>query len=284
MPARIVVGVEGSARSEDGLALARLLARLHGGELVLVNAYPHDPTAGGIPNPEYEAYVRGRSAELLAGYGADARTVSVASLSPARALHEVAEREGASLIVVGPTHRAAPGRVATGSVADRLLSGAPCPIAAAPAGYAAAGDPGVARVGVAFVRTDAGHSALRAGAALARAAGAGLEVLAVADPTVVAPDAWARRADLSELVEAQHAVLRQGIDEALEQLGDGVAALARVLEGRPADVLCAESLRLDLLVCGSRAYGPATSVLVGGVSKHVMHHAACPVLVVPRAA
>ncbi|MGI8624140.1 MAG: universal stress protein [Solirubrobacteraceae bacterium] len=39
-----------------------------------------------------------------------------------------------------------------------------------------------------------------------------------------------------------------------------------------------ESSELDLLVCGSRAYG----VLAGGVSKMLMHGAACPVMVVPR--
>jgi nucleotide-binding universal stress UspA family protein len=173
--------------------------------------------------------------------------------------------------------------VATGSVADRLLSGAPCPIASAPAGYAAADEPTVDRVGVAFVRTDAGRSALRTAAALARAAAAELEVVAVADPAVVAPDARARRAPLDELVEAQRSLLRQGIEEAVAGVGADVRATPRVLEGRPAEALSDESARLDLLVCGSRAYGPATSVLVGGVSKHVMHHAACPVLVVPRA-
>jgi nucleotide-binding universal stress UspA family protein len=281
MPPTIVVGVEGSARSDDALALATLLAGLAGGELVLVNAYPHDAAAGGIPNPEYEAFVRAQSEALLAGYGPDVRTVSVPSLSPAQALHEVAEREGAAFIAVGPTHRAMPGRVATGSVADRLLSGAPCPIASAPAGYAARGDVAVQRLGVAFVRSEAGRSALRSGAALARAAGAELEVLAVADPTVVAPDAWARRAPLDELAEAQRGLLRRGIDEALQELA--LQGTGQVLEGNPAEVLTVQSLRLDLLVCGSRAYGPATSVLVGGVSKHVMHHAACPVLVVPRA-
>src|SRR3954452_7393773 len=163
LPGTIVVGVEGSERSDDALALARLLARLAEGELLLVNAYPHDEAQGGVPNPEYEAYVRTESAALLQRYvGGPAdvavRTLSVPSLSPARALHEAAERNGAAALVVGPTHRASAGRVSTGSVADRLLAGAPCPVASAPAGYAASQPRRVGRVGVAFVNTPGGRS------------------------------------------------------------------------------------------------------------------------------
>ena len=44
----------------------------------------------------------------------------------------------------------------------------------------------------------------------------------------------------------------------------------------------AERVEADLLVCGSRAYGPATAVLACGTSRALMHRAACPVLVVPR--
>ena len=39
---------------------------------------------------------------------------------------------------------------------------------------------------------------------------------------------------------------------------------------------------VDLLVCGSRGYGPLGSVLLGGVSRRLVHRAACPVVVVPR--
>ena len=39
---------------------------------------------------------------------------------------------------------------------------------------------------------------------------------------------------------------------------------------------------VDLLVCGSRGYGPFGSVFLGGVSRRLVHRAACPVIVVPR--
>jgi nucleotide-binding universal stress UspA family protein len=47
-------------------------------------------------------------------------------------------------------------------------------------------------------------------------------------------------------------------------------------------VLVKASEQLDLLVLGSRAYGPLRSVLLGSVSRRVTAGAHCPVIVVPR--
>jgi nucleotide-binding universal stress UspA family protein len=52
----------------------------------------------------------------------------------------------------------------------------------------------------------------------------------------------------------------------------------------PADALLAVSTHVDLLVCGSRGYGPLRSVLLGGVSRQLVDDAHCPVLVLPREA
>jgi nucleotide-binding universal stress UspA family protein len=41
---------------------------------------------------------------------------------------------------------------------------------------------------------------------------------------------------------------------------------------------------VDLLVCGSRGYGPMRRVLLGGVLRKLIRRAACPVVVVPRGA
>ncbi len=38
----------------------------------------------------------------------------------------------------------------------------------------------------------------------------------------------------------------------------------------------------DLLVVGSRGYGPVLRVLLGSVSTRLIHIAPCPVLVIPR--
>jgi nucleotide-binding universal stress UspA family protein len=39
---------------------------------------------------------------------------------------------------------------------------------------------------------------------------------------------------------------------------------------------------VDLLVCGSRGYGPVRRVLLGTVSSALLRQASVPVLVVPR--
>ncbi|HSS43092.1 MAG TPA: universal stress protein [Solirubrobacterales bacterium] len=64
------------------------------------------------------------------------------------------------------------------------------------------------------------------------------------------------------------------------------AALARAeelaLACRAAIVEACEEAGADLLVAGSRNYGPVRRVLLGSVSTQLMHRAPCPVLVVPR--
>jgi hypothetical protein len=57
-----------------------------------------------------------------------------------------------------------------------------------------------------------------------------------------------------------------------------------VLYQDAADGVVAASALVDLLVMGSRAYGPVKSVMLGGVSRQVIAHADCPVLVLPRGA
>ena len=57
-----------------------------------------------------------------------------------------------------------------------------------------------------------------------------------------------------------------------------------VLDGNPADVLRERSADVDLLVLGSRGYGPLRRVFLGSVSSKVLHGSQCPVLITPRSA
>jgi nucleotide-binding universal stress UspA family protein len=60
-------------------------------------------------------------------------------------------------------------------------------------------------------------------------------------------------------------------------------ATARVVTGDPGPTLCriADEDDDDLLVVGSHGSGFLKRVVLGSVSHHVLHHATCPVLVVP---
>jgi nucleotide-binding universal stress UspA family protein len=53
-------------------------------------------------------------------------------------------------------------------------------------------------------------------------------------------------------------------------------------EGDVVDGLTGQAVELDLLVIGSRGYGPIRRVLLGGVSTAVTRFCPCPVLVTPR--
>ena len=55
-----------------------------------------------------------------------------------------------------------------------------------------------------------------------------------------------------------------------------------VTTGEPAEALIAASRDADMLVLGSRGNGGFTRLLLGSVSSQVVHHAACPVVVIPR--
>ena len=56
--------------------------------------------------------------------------------SPARVLHELAESRSAAMLVLGAIQRAGVAHILPTGVGERLLQGAPCPIAIAPHGYA----------------------------------------------------------------------------------------------------------------------------------------------------
>jgi nucleotide-binding universal stress UspA family protein len=168
--------------------------------------------------------------------------------SAARALHLAAEKEDAALLVVGGSSR----------TADRLLSGAPCPVTVVPRGWMQDGPP--SRIAVAYVGGDEGDAALRGAEALARRAGATLRVITVTDDG-----------------EARDRV-RARVDELL---GDSSVEI-QVLAGDAAEELIAASANFDLIVCGSRGYGPVRAVLLGSVTHRVVRESRCPVIVVPR--
>jgi nucleotide-binding universal stress UspA family protein len=64
-------------------------------------------------------------------------------------------------------------------------------------------------------------------------------------------------------------------------LPPSVVAHPILVRDAPVRALAEYSEQVDLLVVGSRGYGPAHSLLVGGVSGRLIRRAACPVLVIP---
>jgi nucleotide-binding universal stress UspA family protein len=228
-------------------------------------------------------------ASLRAELGSDAPPIEFRKLdgsSAARALHEEAERVDAAVVVVGSARQSAPARVLAGSTAMRLLHGAPCPVAVVPQRWTSGR--GLTTIGAAYAESEEAREALRAAYALAKHVGAALRVItAVRHTEAMHLDVEtyvAGKAGRSlEDVEGEYRLeAERSLRQVVTELGDDVPIEVDATVGEPADVLIAISEHLDLLVCGSRAYGPLRAVLLGSVTRRVVAEAACPVLVLPR--
>lgn len=278
--------------NDAGPARFAVAAARFAGAPVLVVSVCALPAGGMYPvpaepdlRPEAEAALRELGSSLDAS-GVAVNYATIRGVSAPSALHEVAEREGAALLVVGSTDRGTVGRVLPGSTAERLMHGAPCPIAVVPHEWTEGR--GLRTIGVAYVDTDEGRNALRGAHALARRAGATLRVLTVArigggaHAETAAPGPGRPGKDF-EAVEGEHRVQAEAaVGRVVSQLeGDVPVEVDAFLED-PAQVLIRVSEHLDLLVCGSRGYGPVRAVLLGGVTRRVSAAARCPVLVLPR--
>lgn len=290
---RILVGYDGREPALDAVVLGRVLAEATGGELVLVIALPYDALLLGLE--EYERALEEDTARLLEPARAhldDRRFESLAcgGESPARLLHDLAEREGAELIVLGSTRRGPIGRLLPGSVAERLLAGSPCAVAVAPREYASRAERRIDSIGVGYDGSEEAQGALARARGLAEATGARLVLYTVIPPPGLAsPDAaWMAASALGGDEWGIEGQRERGLEEAqssaLAGLPDGVQAVGDVVAGDPGQVLVERSAGVDLMVTGSRRYGPVRRVLLGGVSGKVMRSAECPVIVVPRGA
>lgn len=288
----IVVGYDGRPTGDDALALARLLRARDGRALVAVSAIDRAP--GDVTLSTYEDALRAEGERLadaarsaLAGDG-PVETVSVRSDWPARELiAEAIEREAAA-IVIGSTHHGKIGRVLPGGVGERLLSGSPCPLLLAPRGFAEREAPELRRIGVAYDGSPEAKLALEEGVAIAREQGSSLRLIFAIHEGDLVGAGWGGIAPLTPSPIEERRIQREWLEKELSRVVEGlpgdVSAEADLLEGRPAPTLIDAGKGLDLLVLGSRSYGPVKRVLFGGVSGAVAREAACPLLVTPRSA
>lgn len=191
----------------------------------------------------------------------------LASLTSSSEVADAALREGADLIVVGSARGATP-----------LLHGAPAPVAIAPAGFAEGPEDRIRVVGVGFDAQPESRAALAMAEQIAVEHGATMRVYAVVPPTPsrIEPTPEEYRRLISESLDAQ-------LRDEVEKLESGVRAAASLVRGTPVETLAARTREgLDLLIVGSRGYGPLRRVFFGSVSSELIGRAECPVLVVPR--
>jgi nucleotide-binding universal stress UspA family protein len=274
----VLVGVDGRPTGRDAIALAERL-KDPTGKLTLAHVHTSELLPSHAITPGLLAEERRASAELLeeehATTGVTAEVVSISAGSPGRGLHEHSEEEGADLLVVGSCHRGVLGRAMLGDDTRAALNGAPCAVAVAPAGYAEHAGP-IADIGLAYNGSPESLAALAEARDLAAATGARIHALEVVSiPTV-----------------AYTGILPPAIGESIDvMLSEATARMTKLSDvkgsavyGLTTEELARFSRDLDILIVGSRGFGPLKRLVMGSTSDYLERHAHCPLLVLPRPA
>jgi nucleotide-binding universal stress UspA family protein len=272
----VLVGVDGTANGRDAVALAAqlaapaakpTLAHVHPGEF-----HPLHAVTQALLDEEEQGSVALLEQERTAT-GVDAEIISVLAASPGAGLHQQAEKQGADMLVVGSCGRGALGRAMLGDDTRAALNGAPCAVAVAARGYAA-NPHQIAKVGVAYNGTPESETALVSAREVASTFGASVHALEVvslpsyAFTGVVAPP-------LGDTIDAVLAEAKQRMAKLPDVQGDAVYGLA-------GEELAAFGNGLDLLVVGSRGYGPIKRLVLGSTAMHLERNARCSLLVLVR--
>ena len=123
--------------------------------------------------------------------------------------------------------------------------------------------------------------------AFARRFGADLLLLNAIYPQYYATNADYLPFDYGSLLGETRRAAEKDMDEIVKSVSFGdVSFQARIEEGHPGETLVkvAEEEGADLIVVSTHGRTGLPHVLVGSTTQHVVRHANCPVLVIPRAA
>ena len=276
----VLVGVDGRPNGRDAIALASQLIDPDG-TLTLAHVHSGELRVSHTISPEVVRMERESSKKLLEDQRTAARVnaglISIVSGTPGRGLHQQAEDQDADLLVVGSCSHGAFGRAMLGDDTRAALNGAPCAVAIASRGYVErAGGAGsqIANVGVAYNDSPESKAALTVAQELAAPTNATVHALEVVSiPTYAYTGIMAPA--IGETIEVM-----------LQEANDHMKALAGV-EGRAVYGLAGEELaafgdQVNILVAGSRGYGPVKRVVLGSTTDYLQRHARCSLLVLPR--
>ncbi|MFF0095413.1 universal stress protein [Streptomyces canus] len=290
----VLAGIDGSAHSSVAADWAAREAARRGVQLRLIQASPLLPGAA-VPLPAVdrlrrvgEQMLQRAVADLSERYPDLAILTEQADDAPASALLAAASTAG--ILVVGTRGAGGFDGLVVGSVALRMAMAAPCPVVLVPQQRAAAlgvGGPAARGAAQAVVGFDAHHPVSETADfafSAAEARGAGLRVV----------QAWALPADSvsSQTLAVTEEDRATWEDQEVLQLSDAlrpwqekyprVTVRSDVVLLHPAEALLNTSRGSELLVVGRRTDPQAVEGRLGPVTHAVLHHARCPVAVVPH--
>lgn len=283
----IAAGVDGYPEGRDAAVLAATLARATEADVMLVMVVPEHPDRppwiGAEPVHDQAETTLAATRDAFAP-GAHLAVETDASV--ARALERVVAREHRDLLVIGSSRHAPEGHVRIGKRTRQLIGHAGCALAVAPRGMHHHAPRAIARIGVGYDAGPESEAALALAGSLARAAGAALCVRAVVDDRGVPPIDWSPLGGLppadqrDQYVRADVNLLSERTVEATRPVDEH--AEIEVTRGRPADALLDLSASVDLIVIGSRRWGPVARLLLGSTGEALLHDGTCPILIAPR--
>lgn len=290
----VVVGIDDIEDSEQLLSAAVREARNRGTALWLAHVYSGfaaPATPGIAPGYAPEELLRENAVAQLDAAAERLRTENTGlhvetlplSGAPAHALADAAAACAASLLVVGGRGRGGFTGQLLGSVSLRVLTLARCPVLV----LRGQADPGTRRVmiGVDIVDPVSGPGAIAFAFEEAERRGAGVYAFyAWEDPTFQYVSAG--ESVLREWRTAALQDLRQRLEAVLSPWKDkhpGVVVNSEVLAGSPSKLLVESTELVDLLVVGGKLRDKGhAGMRIGALTHTVLHHAHCPVAVVPE--
>lgn len=294
---RLLCATDFSQFSTAAVTYAALMAKRHNARLRLVHVsvpFPIVVPYGDIPgNPGLYEVQNAQANEGLAAEADRVRHMGVTvevehrNGSPAHAILEAAEAWGADLIAVGTHGRSGFERLFLGSVAEKVLRKAACPVLTVPVdvhGHEA--DRG--RMRLVLCPHDGSAASLDAvdyAVALARQNEGTLMLVSVVEPIPDAGEFVTPYAAEFRKQRESHAVA--AIDAAVSpEVRKHVRVKERIVYGHPSQQILevAQQEHADLIVMGVHGRGALDLMMFGSTTHQVVRHAHCPVLTVrPRA-
>jgi nucleotide-binding universal stress UspA family protein len=289
----IIAGFSSSRQGPAPLNLATQLARTTGEKIIAAVVVERPLPAGVDPiEDEYRGYVAAQATASLERVVAqisgdfDISVVTHHATSVPNGLMELVAEHSADLVVVGSSSSGLLGRIALGTVTERLVYTSKVPVAIAPRGYPSSPAP-VRRLTAAYRDGADAAELIATSAELAKQWGARLRIASfTVRPFTMFGGSIERSAE--ELVVQQWA--RRTTDAVIKQLDDVRTTVAvpdvDVVIGtgnewrEAVDDIAWEPG--DVLLLGSGAAGPLAQVFLGTAASKILRHAPVPVMIVPR--
>lgn len=267
------MGVDGSAGAIGALQWAAAEAQRHQAELTALLAWSFLDQPDGTFVPDFDPSTAHAALERWLAEAAlpVAATATAVCDLPVSALVDASS--SGDLVVVGSRGRGGFAGLLLGSVSTAVAERALCPVAVVrgqghPTGPVVVGVDGSAQ----------GRRALAWAVAEATTRGVPLDVVHTWSATFATPVLGLPA--VIPLVHAEEAAERV-LTDALGSVDlGGIVVHRHLVEGTPAGVLVERSRTAGVVVVGSRGRGGLTSVLLGSTSRHLLHHAEGPVVVV----